>query len=146
MNAAARSVVACLASLALALLFVGGVSGTVLRHVVQIVPVVAALLITVRRPALGASAALPLFAFWMLIVALIWMFLLGVSSIANGTYTFAEIGATFVMFSCSIVGLTSTVPLSRGVSLGRRIALVAVFAALQIAVMAVSMMRGIANR
>ena len=43
-------VVGCLIGLALALLLVGLVSGTVLRHIVQIVPIMVALAVVRRRP------------------------------------------------------------------------------------------------
>lgn len=140
-----RAVAVSLAGLSLALLFVGVVSGTVLRHLVQIVPIVAALLMTNRWPAVAASAAIPLFAFWTLIVMLIWMFLLGMSSIANGTYTLAEILATFVMAGCSVGGLVTSVPTSRGATIAVRLAVIGLFAVLQIAAMAISMMKAIAN-
>ena len=61
-----RAVRSCLIALAPALLLVGVVSGTVLRHIVQIVPIVMALGVLARRAAWGAYAALPIFAFWIL--------------------------------------------------------------------------------
>jgi hypothetical protein len=63
---------ACLIGLALALLLVGMVSGTFLRHVVQVLPSVLALVILRRRAAWGAYAALPIFMIWTGIVILIW--------------------------------------------------------------------------
>ena len=146
MSSAARSILICLAGLALALLVVGVVSGTLLRHVVQILPIVAALLLTSRRPAIGACAAIPIFAFWTLIVVLIWLFLLGLSRIANGTYTVAEIIATFLMAGFSVFGLAKTIGASRGVAPGMRFTCILAFAIFQIAAMAVSMMRAVANR
>jgi hypothetical protein len=43
-----RIVPGCLIGLAIALLVVGGVSGTVLRHVIQILPILAAIVIVER--------------------------------------------------------------------------------------------------
>src|SRR5262245_53607037 len=91
----------CLIGLALALLLVGAVSGTFLRHIVQIVPIIVALGLSTRRPDWGAYAALPVFLFWTLVPILIWLFLLGMSRIANGHYTVIEVLSTFVMAGCS---------------------------------------------
>ena len=92
---------ACLIGLALALLTVGIVSGTLLRHVVQIVPIAVVLIILRRNPALGAYAALPIFIFWIAIAILIWRFLLGLSGFASGHYTAIEIACTVVMAAVS---------------------------------------------
>jgi hypothetical protein len=59
-----RIVLGCLIGLALALLLVGVVSGTVLRHVIQILPIVGAAGVLMQRPAFGAYAALPIFLFF----------------------------------------------------------------------------------
>ena len=121
MNGSAKQVVrACLIGLLLALLLVGAVSGTLLRHVVQILPIVAALVVLQRRPAWGAYAAFPILVFWIFIVLLIWLFLLGLSRIANGHYTLIEIVSTFLMAGFCVIGVTRTIPLGRDLSmLGR---------------------------
>jgi hypothetical protein len=62
---ARRLVVGSLIGLALALLLVGLVSGTVLRHIVQIVPIMVVLAVVRRRPDWGASAVIPIFVFWI---------------------------------------------------------------------------------
>jgi hypothetical protein len=106
---ARRLVVGSLIGLALALLLVGLVSGTVLRHIVQIVPIMVVLAVVRRRPDWGAYAAIPIFVFWIFIVVLIWLFLLGLSRIANGHYTPIEVLSTFLMMACSIVGVVKSV-------------------------------------
>src|SRR5215510_5365747 len=95
---------ACLIGLALALLAVGVVSGTFIRHVVQILPMLLAVLVLHRRPAVGAYAALPIFVFWILIVFLIWLFLLGLTRIVSGHFTLIEILLTIVMAACCAAG------------------------------------------
>ena len=137
---------ACLSGLALALLAVGVVSGTFIRHVVQILPIVMAAFVLQRRSAVGAYAALPLFVFWIAIVMLIWLFLLGLSRIANGQFTSIEILLTVVMAACCAAGIFKSVPLGRSLSAGRRAATFVLFAALQVAAMWVSFLRPIANR
>lgn len=136
----------CLAGLALALVVVGIVSDTILRHLVQIVPVVAAMTFVTRRPAIGAYAALPIFMFWTLIVSLIWLFLMGLSRIANGHYTIAEIASTFVMAICCLLGTARAVRLGRAAPIPARILIFVVFAVLQVAAMGISFSPSIATR
>ena len=138
--------IACLGGLAIALMVVGVVSGTVLRHVVQIVPVLLALALVSRLPAMGASAALPIFIFWLLIVTLIWLFLAGLSSIANGHYTTAEIASTIVMAGCCGYGIVRAIAAGRPAPVSARVVLFIAFAALQFAAMWISFSRSIANR
>ena len=137
---------ACLIGLALALLLVGVVSGTFLRHVVQILPIVLVLIILQARPAWGAYAAIPVFVFWIGIVILIWLFLLDLSRIANGHYTPVELISTFVMAACSVAGVFKSVSLGRPLSVVGRIVVFVLFAALQVAAMWLSFLRPIANR
>lgn len=137
---------ACLIALALALLLVGVVSGTLLRHVVQIVPIAVALGVLARRPDWGAYAALPIFGFWILVVVLIWLFLLGLSRIANGHYTPIEVASTVVMIACSIVGFVKCLQLGRPLRAMGRLSVFLLFSAMQFVAMWVSFLEPIANR
>lgn len=141
-----RIVRGCLIGLALALLLVGVVSGTVLRHIVQIVPIIVGLGVLARRPDWGAYAVLPIFIFWAFIVVLIWLFLLGLSRIANGHYTPIEVVSTFVMIGCSLVGVATSIQLGRPVPVMKRLSMFLLFAVMQLIVMWVSFLRPIANR
>lgn len=141
-----RGVFGCLIGLALALLLVGFVSGTVVRHVIQIIPIGLAVGVLSRRPVWGAYAALPIFLFWTFIVVMIWLFLLGLSGVANGRYTPIEIVSTFVMAGCSAVGAMKSVALGRPLSMSGRAFIVLLFATAQVAAMWVSFLRPIANR
>lgn len=140
-----RAVLRSLIGLVLALLLVGAVSGTLLRHVVQILPIAVAAAVLLRRPALGAYAALPIFIFWICMVVLIWLFLLGLSQIANGTYSVTEILSTIVMVGCSVVGIAQCLPLGRSLGIGRRVSMAALFAIVQVAAMWVSFLEPIAT-
>ena len=139
-------VLVCLVGLAIALLLVGIVSGTVLRHVIQILPLILALGLVLRRPVLGAFAALPIFLFWILVVVLIWLFLLGKSNIASGHYTPIEVASTFLMAACSVVGVAGSLRIRGAERIGGRILILLLFAALQIAAMRVSFLDPVANR
>ena len=132
--------------LALALLVIGGASGTLLRHVVQILPILPVLVVLRRRPASGAYAALAIFSIWIGIVVLIWLFLLGASRIANGHYTPIEIALTFVMAACSLSGAFASFLLGRSLSLLRRVVTFVLFGVLQVVAMWVSFLGPITNR
>jgi hypothetical protein len=139
-------VTACLIGLGVALFLVGVVSGTFVRHVVQILPILLVLIVLHSRPDWGAYAALPIFIFWIGIVILIWLFLLGFSRIAIGQYTTPEIVLTFVMAGCSVAGVLTSVSLGRSVPVVGRVAVFILFAVLQVAAMWVSFLRSIVNR
>jgi len=145
-SSAKRIVLTCLIGLALALLLVGVVSGTVLRHIVQITPIVVATGVLARRPDWGAYAAIPIFLFWSFIVVLIWLFLLGLSRIANGQYAPIEVVSTFLMAVFSVAGVIRSVPLGRPLRTVDRVLVFVIFAALQVGAMWVSLLEPIAQR
>jgi hypothetical protein len=145
-NSTERVVLGSLVGLALALLVVGVVSGTLLRHVIQIVPIIAAILLFWRRADYLAYAALPLFTFWLFIVALIWLFLLGVSRIANGHYTATEIAMTVLIAGCSLAGGVKSVRVGKPLRPLVRVFTFALFAALQVASMVLSLREPFAHR
>jgi hypothetical protein len=145
-SSANRILLGCLLGLAAALLLVGVVSGTLLRHIVQIIPIVAAVVLLARRPTWAAWAALPIFGFWSLVVVLIWLFLLDLSSVASGHYTPIEILLTFLMAGFSAVGVVRSIRLGRSLPAAKRLLMMAAFAMLQAAAMWVSFLRPIADR
>ena len=140
-----RFVLGCLIGLALALLLVGIVSDTSLRHIVQTLPIFVAAGVVTLRPDWGAYAALPIFLFWIFIVVMIWLFLLGLSHVANGHYTAIEVASTVFMAGLSVSGVVRSVPLGRPLRpIGRVLAVIS-FGALQVAAMWVSFLKPIAN-
>ena len=80
-----------------ALLLVGLVSGTIIRHAVQVLPVLVAAVVLVVQPAWSRFAALPIFAFWLFIMLLIWLYLLGLANVITGKFTPAEVSLTVVI-------------------------------------------------
>ena len=95
----------CLAGISVALVAVGAVSDTVLRHLVQIVPLVAAAGIVLGRNPSASYAAVGLCAFWAVLMVLIWLYLLGLSGVAAGTYSAVEIALTAVIAVFSVLGI-----------------------------------------
>lgn len=94
---------AALLAVLVALLLVGVVSGTIMSHSVQVVPVLVATLVVLLRPSWSGFAAAPVFAFWLFIMLLIWLYLLGLASVVTGRFTPAEIALTVVIgLACSL--------------------------------------------
>ena len=133
--AKSRSVAICLVGLAGALLLVGVVSGTFLRHVVQVLPIAMALALLGRRPQWGANAAIPIFACWTAIVVLIWLFLLGLSTFAQGRYSPGELTLTAFIAGFSMAGIAAAFARGRGMGAAERVLVVAGFAVLQFVAM-----------
>jgi hypothetical protein len=100
-----RRLSSCLMGLIFGLLLVGLVSGTPLRHVVQVLPACVVLVALSRRASWSPYAAIAIFAFWLLIMTLIWLFLLGIAHILSGTFTRAEIILTIFIGGWSMFGL-----------------------------------------
>jgi len=96
-----RVIAVCLGAVLVSLLLVGVVSGTFVRHVIQVVPVAVALVAVTRRSDLGPFAALPIFALWLLLMVLIWLYLAGVQTFFTDSFSSVEILLTV------IIGLSS---------------------------------------
>ena len=98
--------------LVIILALVGGVglaSGLVLRHLVQTLPLWVGVALGFRRARAVGWVGLPLFLFWLLLMTLIWLYLLGVSSILSGHFSELEIAMTIVVGTASLVGIAMCV-------------------------------------
>lgn len=130
-----RIITAALASVLVSLLLVGMVSGTFFQHVVQVVPVAVAIVMVVRRVDAAPYAAMPIFVFWLGIMILIWLFLLGIANITTGHFTPTEIALTIVIGAASAVGIATALRPGSTASLAKRAAWFVGFAVFQIAAM-----------
>jgi hypothetical protein len=139
-------VAAWLAVVAGALIAVGMVSQTLLRHLIQIAPLLVALTLLLRRSAWGVSAAAPLLTFWFLIMAAIWLFLLGVARIVTGTFTPAEVTLTVVIGVASLLGLGTAYRRGTTLPILTRLGTIAAFAILQFAALWLSVQPFVASR
>jgi len=135
-----------LAVVAGALVVVGIVSHTLIRHMIQIVPVIMVIILLVRRPAMGLPAAAPLLAFWFLIMGGIWLFLLDFARVFTGTFSPAEIALTLVIGLACLFGLTMAYRQAVATPMGQRIGTVVVFGFLQFAAMWLSVQPSITLR
>jgi hypothetical protein len=97
---------ALLAVLTGALLLVGVVSGTLLRHAVQIVPpLVLIVVVLVWRLRSWPAAAMAIELFWLVIMLFIWLYLAGVARIVKGHFSSSEIALTMVIGAAAAGGI-----------------------------------------
>ena len=97
-----------LASVALALIVVGAVSGTLRTHLVQIAPLVLLLACLARSRAVIPVAAAAVLSWWLVTMAAIWLFLLGLSRFLTGRFSPAEIFLTLVIGVACLNGLSAS--------------------------------------
>jgi len=140
-----KKIAICSGVLALGLLVVGVESGTIIRHLVQMVPVLAVLGLALRNRPEAKDASLAVFLFWFGIMALIWLFLLGVSRIVTGTFTPIEIAMTILMGGACLAGAYFAVTGESGRRWLARISAFAFAFALQFAFMWVSFLEPLAH-
>lgn len=95
----------CLFIILALVLGVGLASNLVLRHIVQTAPLWVAVALGFRRSHAAPWVALPFFLFWLPLMALIWAYLLGISTFFSGQFSPVEIAMTFVVGAASIVGI-----------------------------------------
>jgi hypothetical protein len=98
-----------LAVMIVALLCVGVVSRTIVRHIVQAMPAVIALILVARVSPLAPSAAAPICTFWLGVMINIWLFILGIARIFSGTFSTVEIVLTIVIAAASAAGILAIV-------------------------------------
>ena len=125
---------------------VGVGSHLVLRHVVQTLPLWIVFTLGARRSSAAGWAGLPLFCFWLLLMAMIWLYLLGISNVLSGNFTPREIAMTVIVGLSSIVGIVVFSRMSSALSAWSRTAIFIVLAVLQIACFRLSFMPFIAQR
>ena len=129
----------CLIGIALSLVLAGLITGTLVRHLVQVLPILLALRLLSRSPGyLGAYATVSISGFWFVLVLLLWLYIAGVDGVPTGQYP------RIVLVLSLIVGLFAWVGFTRGRRLGRplegrqRVATLAVFGVLQIVAVTLS--------
>jgi hypothetical protein len=98
-----------------------------------------------QRP-IAKWMALPLFVFWLAIMTLIWLYLLGVANIVSGHFFPTEIAMTIVVGAACVVGLARTARWRTPVRSVAAALVVLAFAAVQIAAFRISLIPYIARR
>jgi hypothetical protein len=147
MTSAKKSGLASLTVL-VALYVVGAVSvppGS-LRHEVQTLPLWFPIVLGFQNRELAKWAALPCLIFWLAIMSLIWLFLLGWARIVSGHFFPTEVAMTLVVGAASFFGIAVCLRWRTSV---RRPVAAAVFiavGALQVLAMRLSLLPYVASR
>ena len=144
----AKTAAACCLAVLVALYVVGAVSvppGS-LRHEIQTLPLWGPIVLGFQRRPIAKWMALPLLIFWLGIMLLIWLFLLGIANVVSGHFFPTEIAMTVVSGMACVVGLASTARWRTSVRAVTAALVVLAFAALQIAVFRISLIPYIARR
>ncbi len=128
-----------LAVIIFALLVVGIVSSTLTRHLIQIVPIVIVFVLAILRIHWINWAALPIFIFWLTVMAFIWFFLLGVSHVLTGHFTPTEIAMTIVIGISCMFGIWKAWRSKSKITNFTKMILFFAFAGFQLLVMWISM-------
>lgn len=135
----------CALALIFALYVVGFVSRGVLRHLVQTAPVWLIVYFGWRRSESTKWMAIPCFVFWLFLMSLIWLFLMGWSHLISGTFSPIEIAMTLVVGATAIAGLVDALRTSTSVREFQALAISAAFLLVQGALFFVSFLPAIAH-
>lgn len=140
-----KAIASCALATLVGLYIVGAVSNGILRHVVQTLPLWFPIVTGLRRREVSKWAALPCFAIWLALMALIWAFLLGWANVLSGHFTPLEVVLTFVVGVASFAGLVIGFRRRTSLSWSRGLSIAAVFAILQIVALRISFLPSIAK-
>ena len=103
-----KTSVFCQIGIILSLLCVSFISGTLTRHIIQILPLIMLVIVSRRKNSWQSFAAFSIFSFWFLIVFCIWLYLLHIAKIVQGHFTGGEIILSILIGIFSIVGLINS--------------------------------------
>jgi hypothetical protein len=117
----------------------------ILRHVLQTLPFWCAVILGARNSRWAGWVGLPLFVFWLLMMTLIWMSVLGISHLM-GSFSGWEIAMTIVVGVSSIAGITASVRPQANVSPRTKAAVIVLFAVIQLVCLFTSFLPEIAHR
>src|SRR2546430_6892825 len=97
--------VCCLVIIVALVVGVGLAAGLVLRHAVQTLPLWIGVLAGARRSRAVGWIGLPMFLFWLVLMSLIWLYLLGIARVITGHFSPMEIAMTILVGAAAIVGI-----------------------------------------
>jgi hypothetical protein len=86
------------------------------------------------------AAALPILAFWLGLMLMIWLFLLDIVHLVSGHFTVAEIALTVVIAVACTIGFRGGCDQTGGAHGAVRVAVALIFATAQMAALVLSMM------
>jgi hypothetical protein len=91
-----------------ALIVVGVESKTILRHIIQVIPIVIAMIFVLRQIKWSSFAALGIFFVWLIIMCCIWLHLLNITHVINGHFTVIEIILTILIGIFCLLGMLNS--------------------------------------
>jgi hypothetical protein len=141
-----RVIAVCAFVMLVALMVVGIVSHGILRHTVQTLPFWFVIGLGLRDDERAKWTGLPCFAFWLLCMALIWMYLLRWARIITGSFSPIEIAMTIVVGVAAFGGLLVALRSKTSTKASTAIGLMLVTAAAQVALVRISFLPVIAFR
>ena len=136
----------CSLAVLIALYVVGAVSHGSLRHEVQTLPLWIPIVLGFRRSQFAKWAALPCFLFWLAIMILIWLFLLGWTHIVRGHFSPIEIAMTLLIGIACCCGLIACLRWRTAIRLPAALAVCLLSAAFQLLAFRISLIPFIASQ
>ena len=138
--------VCCLGIILALVLGVGLATNLVLRHLVQTAPFWICVVLGFRHSRATYWAGLPLFLFWLILMALIWTYLLGISHVVTGHFSPIEIVMTLIVGASSVIGMGSLVRSQLSFPPARAAVLFVIMAIFQLVCFRLSLLPSIAHR
>lgn len=136
----------CFAVILALVVGVGLASNLVLRHIVQTLPLWFGVVFGLRRANVAGWLALPSFLFWLVLMIVIWLYLLGITRIISGHFSAVEIAMTIIVGAASLLGFAMFVRLKSFLSPAKAAATFVAIALLQFVCFRVSFLPSIAHR
>lgn len=146
MPSAAKRIGWCSLAILVALYVVGAVSHGSLRHEMQTLPLWFPIVQGFRERPVAKWMALPCLVFWLTIMTLIWLFLLGWARVVSGTFSMTEIAMTIIIGFASLLGLSTIFRWRTSTGAGTATALLVAFALFQLLAFRISLISFIARQ
>ena len=108
-SGSARVVGWCALAIILSLYVVGTVSHGVIRHIVQTAPIWPAVWLGLKRSGWAKWTVFFSYVFWLALMIVIWLFLLGKTHIISGHFSPTEITMTIIIAVACAVGIVAAV-------------------------------------
>lgn len=125
---------------------VGLASSLVLRHIVQTLPLWIGLAFGFRGARATGWIALPSFLFWLALMVIVWLYLLGMVHIISGHFSPVEIAMTIIVGAASLMGTVMFARLKSFLSPAKAATAFVAMALLQLACFRISFLPAIARR
>lgn len=140
-----KAVAYCSVTTLVALYVVGAVSAGALRHEVQTLPLWFPIVFGFRQREIAKWMAIPCLVIWLLLMACIWLFLLGWAQLIHGHFTPIEIILTLIVGAASVAGIGIGFRWRTVVGWGNGLGVAALMGVFQIAALRVSFIPYIAT-